>query len=245
AFGRADAIVVNAAAVREHLIERSVSKAKIHVIYNGLDLSRFLTKVADKASIAARFGLPADNDAKFITLVANLRHSVKNIPMLLRAAKTVVRTMPNAHFVIAGEGELGPRLRAISSELGIEENVHFIGGCADVPALLAASDICVLTSTAEGFSNSILEYMAAGKPVVATKVGGAAEAIADGASGYLISSDDDVALAARLKGLLSDAEKAESFGLEGRKIVTEKFSQDSRLAETLKLYGDLLDGRKS
>ena len=77
------------------------------------------------------------------------------------------------------------------------------------------------------------------------EVGGAAEAVADGSSGYLISSDDDSALAARLKILLSDAEKAKSFGLEGRKIVSEKFSHDTQLAGTLKLYGDLLGGRRS
>ena len=239
AFGRADVIVVNAAAVRDHLIERSVAKEKIDVIYNGIDLSRFSAPIVDKAAIAEQFGLPADNDAKFVTLIANLRHSVKNVPMLLRVARSVVAAMPNAQFVIAGEGELKAELEISATELGFAGNVHFIGRCADVPSLLAISDVCVLTSTAEGFSNSILEYMAAGKPVVATEVGGAAEAIVDGETGYLVSSDDDAAMAARLTELLSDDEKSARFGIEGRRIATEKFSHDTQLKAILSLYANV------
>ena len=122
----------------------------------------------------------------------------KTCRCFLRAAKRVVESQPNAHFVIAGEGELEAELKGLASSHEVAENVHFIGRCGDVPPLLAVSYACVLTSTAEGFSNSILEYMAAGKPVVATNVGGAAEAVADGESGYLVASDDDAAMASRL-----------------------------------------------
>lgn len=233
AFGRARAIVVNAAAVRFHLMERGISAAKVRVIYNGLDMSRFENAAAD----AATFGLPTGK--RFVTLVANLRHSVKNVPMLLRAAKTVSASVPDAHFVIAGEGELETAFKTQAKELGVGELVHFIGRCTDVPALLAASYACVLTSTAEGFSNSILEYMAAGKPVVATNVGGAAEAIAEGKTGYLIESDDDAALAERLITLLGDGEIARSFGAEGRRIAGEKFSLAAQLSATKELYRSL------
>ena len=109
----------------------------------------------------------------------------------------------------------------------------------DFPSLLEISDVCVLTSTAEGFSNSILEYMAAGKPVVATEVGGAAEAIVDGETGYLVSSDDDAGMAARLAKLLSDDELSARFGIEGRRIATEKFSHDTQLKAILSLYANV------
>ena len=245
AFGRAEAIVVNANAVREHLLKRSISKEKIRVIYNGLNLSRFSSPVPDRAVLVEQFGLPSGENIKLVTLVANLRHAVKNVPMLLRAAKSVTATITNAHFVVAGEGGLEAELRSMAAELGVTENVHFIGRCTDVPALLSISDVCVLTSTAEGFSNSILEYMAAGKPVVATNIGGAAEAIVEGEAGFLVSSDDDTALTARLIELLSDGDKAMQFGIDGKRVVTEKFSQEAQLAATLKLYGEVLAGEKN
>ena len=232
AFGRAKAIVVNAAAVRFHLMDRGISAAKVRIIYNGLDISRF-ENIAD----ADTFGLPAGR--RFITLVANLRHAVKNVPMLFRAAQAVAARVPDADFVIAGEGELESAFKSQARELGVGERVHFIGRCTDVPALLAASYACVLTSTAEGFSNSILEYMAAGKPVVATNVGGASEAVVDGKTGYLIESDDDAALAERLITLLGDGELARSFGAEGRHVAGEKFSLAAQLSATKELYRSL------
>lgn len=237
AFGRSDAIVANSQAVRDYLIARSIVDAKIKVIYNGLDLSRFENIDKDRTAICQKFGLRTDENARFVTLVANLRHPVKNVPMLLRAAKQVFEKRPQTHFIIAGEGELKPELEAAAGELGVADNVHFIGRCMDVPALLAISDACVLTSTAEGFSNSILEYMATGKPVVATNVGGAAEAIIDGETGYLVASNDDNSMAGRLIEMLDDEAKAKDFGVKGRKIIEQKFSPASQLQKTMELYG--------
>lgn len=234
AFQSANSIIVNSAAVKNHLVDRSIPEKKIRVIYNGLDLSRF----SDETGNATKFGLP--EKARFVTLVANLRHSVKNIPMFLRAAKSVAEAVPDAHFVIAGEGELESELRSLASSLDLDERVLFIGRCTNVPSLLSASYACVLTSVAEGFSNSILEYMAAGKPVVATEVGGASEVIIDGESGYLIPSDDDAALAARLIELLNDAEMAHRVGERGRKLVGAKFSREANLRDTVELYKELI-----
>lgn len=234
AFGRAEAIVVNAAAVREHLIERSVPPAKIHIIHNGVEMSRFVQMDRDDAAFREKFGLPAG--ARLITLVANLRHAVKNIPMFLRAAKQVSDAIPDSHFVIAGEGGLEGELKANAAQFGVSDRTHFIGRCTDVPGLLSVSYACVLTSFAEGFSNSILEYMAAGKPVVATDVGGAAEAIIEGETGYLVDPGNDSVMAYRLIELLNDPTKAELMGKMGKSIVQERFSATSQISKTLALY---------
>lgn len=238
AFGRANAIVANSTAVKEYLLGRGIAEAKINVIYNGLDLDRFASATVD--SVRERFGFPSD--VSIVTLVANLRHDVKNVPMLLRAVHRLGDS--RAHFVIAGEGELENDLKAQAAELGIAERVHFIGRCTDVPSLLAASDICVLTSKAEGFSSSILEYMAAGKPVVATNVGGAAEVIVDGSSGFIVESGDDIALAERLKRLLGDKALAEHLGDEAKRTVSERFSFARQLNETKALYNSILNVQK-
>lgn len=237
AFGRADSIIANSVAVRDHLTARGISTDKINLIYNGIDLSRF----ENAESSREKFGLPTDESVRFVTLVANLRHAVKNVPMFLRVAKRVAEAVPNTHFIIAGEGELETELQAMAAELGIAKQTHFVGRCCDVPSLLSASYACVLTSTAEGFSSSILEYMAAGKPVVATNVGGAAEVVVEGETGYLVASNDDAEMAERLIGLLSDDAKATAFGTAGREIVRDKFSIDAQIRNTLRIYNSLLN----
>jgi len=236
AFGRSDAIVVNSEAVRQYLEHRSVKAEKIRVIYNGVDLAQFENIKDGHADILRRFDLPAADEIRLITMVANLRHSVKNVPMLLEVAKIVSRSDPNAHFVIAGEGELENELKQSAEVRGVSKNVHFIGRCGDVPALLRASYACVLTSANEGFSNSILEYMAVVKPVVATNVGGASEAIVDGTTGYLVESGDSSSMADRLIELLQNESHAQKMGIHGKARIAEKFSSENQLAKTLELY---------
>lgn len=237
AFGRANKIVVNSNAVRDYLIAEGVKGEKINVIYNGLDLERLRPKIDDRGEICRRLGLPETENARFVTLVANLRHEVKNQPMFIRAAKKVAEKIPDAHFVLAGEGELRESLENLAAELGVRERVHFTGRCEIVPDLLSVSFAGVLTSFNEGFSNSILEYMAAGLPVVATNVGGAAEAIRDGETGFLVESDDDSAFSRRLIELFADRKQASEFGRRGRHVVETEFSVAAQLEKTLALYG--------
>lgn len=243
AFGRSNAIVVNSEAVKKYLLGGGINSNKIKVIYNGLDLARLTPKITNRKQICKDLGLPKDEKAKFITLVANLRHEVKNQPMFLRAAQKVLQKFLNAHFVLAGEGELKDNLENLAKELNISANTHFIGRCESVPELLSISYACVLTSINEGFSNSILEYMSVEKAVVATKVGGANEVIVENETGFLVESDDDSALAEKLIWLLENPDKNLEFGKKGRKIVEEKFSLDTQLNQTLELYQKLLDGR--
>ena len=160
--------------------------------------------------------------------------------MLLRATKRVIRDIPEVVFVIAGEGELRPETERLAKELGVEEACLFIGRCASVPALLAISDVCVLSSQAEGFSNSILEYMAAGRAVVATDVGGASEAVIEGQTGHLVEAGDDSAMAERIVDLLRNPERRVAMGRTGRRLVEERFSLASRLSTTSALYQRIL-----
>ena len=230
-------VLVNSEAVREHLQARRIKGSRLELVYNGVDTERF-DNSEDRASLRSNFRIR--KDAHVATLVANLRHEVKNIPMFLRAAEQVSSKTDDAVFVIAGEGELRQELESLADSLGITEQVLFIGRCDDVPGLLAASDVCCLTSSAEGFSNSILEYMAASRPVVATDVGGAAEAIVEGETGFLIDAADAAALAERILELFNDPDRATALGRAGRTRVEEKFSLDKQVTATLELYQGLL-----
>jgi glycosyltransferase involved in cell wall biosynthesis len=129
AFGFSSALVVNSEAVKNYLISESVLPGKMNVIYNGLDLERLNPTTADRKAICESLDLPADESIRFITLVANLRHEVKNQPMFLRAAAKVLQKYPATHFVLAGEGDLRAGLEEMAHDLGIVENVHFIGRC--------------------------------------------------------------------------------------------------------------------
>ena len=241
AFGLAHAVVANAERVKKYLIESGVPGAKISVVYNGVDLERMSLTETARQNVLRELGFLASESMQFVTIVANLRSAVKNHRMFLKAAAKVKREIVNVSFVIAGEGELIDETKAFAAELGLSEQALFLGRCSKVAELLSISNICCLTSESEGFSNSILEYMAAGKPVVTTDVGGAAEAVVENETGFLVASNDDEALADRLIELLTDRDKAKRMGDNARQVAEAKFSLKARKEKTLKLYRDQLE----
>ena len=236
-------IVANSNAVREKLIADGTSAEKVTVVYNGLDLRRLDTNVS-RPEVLAMLGVPNDLPRRFVSIVANMRHEVKDYPMFLRAARQVKEAVPDVAFLLAGEGELSESLRALAQELGIQDSTFFLGRCENVAEVLSVSEACVLSSKAEGFSNSILEYMAAARPVVVTDVGGAREVVVEGETGYLVASGDYATMAARLIALLRDPEMARQMGGRGRRVVEEKFSCEAQLARTEELYSRLLTAAK-
>jgi glycosyltransferase involved in cell wall biosynthesis len=240
-FGLAQVIIANADAVRRELISEGVPPEKIEIVYNGLDLGRIAPQAGwSREETLSHLGLPPKSERRFVTIVANVNLPVKDHPLFLRAARRVREAISEAAFVIAGEGELMESLRALAVELGIERDVFFIGRCERVAELLEVSEVCVLSSKAEGFSNAILEYMAAARPVVATDVGGAREAILEGETGHLVASGDDATMAERIISLLKNPERAQKMGERGRRVVEEKFSSEAQLERTEKLYDELL-----
>lgn len=240
AYRMAHAVVANCDVVRQQLIEEGVPPRKIVTIHNGLEDRCFAESASGRESVLSKFRLPTDKGLRFVTSVANLR-PVKDYPTFLRAAAKVVRIVPNSAFLIAGEGQLLDSLRGFSEELGIKDKVFFVGRCDSVTELLGLSEVCVLSSESEGFSNSILEYMAAARPVVATNVGGAGEAIVPGETGFLVPVGDSKEMAACIISLLGDRERAVAMGLRARAIAKQKFSSTARLLNTETLYEKFLD----
>lgn len=257
-FRFAHRIVTNAEAVRREVIAEGTPARKVVTVYNGLDFARLGAPTPESRAKAKRFLLDewrrsgvlsgdAFNDVSFVdapivTIVANMRLRVKDHPMFLRMARRVHERVPQALFVLAGEGELLAELRALAAEYGLQDHAIFTGRCANVGAVLRASDVCVLSSTGEGFSNAILEYMAAARPVVATDVGGVREAIVEGETGYIIPVGDDAAMAERVSELLEHPERAVEMGAHGRQIVEGNFSVEAQLTRIESLYDELLHG---
>lgn len=246
AYRAAHVVVANCEEVRQQLIEEGVPAHKVRTIYNGLDPSRVQFDQTERKEVLEKLNLP--EQARFVTIVANMRAHVrhpqpycyKDHPTFLRAAQRVYEKVPDAAFIIAGEGELKEATQELARTLGIAERAFFIGRCTDVGAVLSISDVCVLSSSSEGFSNSLLEYMAAGRPVVSTDVGGAREAIVHGETGYLVPPGDHEGLAGHISSLLLAPDQARKMGERGRRRVSEKFSSSKQLQNVESLYNELL-----
>jgi L-malate glycosyltransferase len=227
----AGAVVVNAEAIRNAVLAAGVPAAKIHVVPNLFDMAEF-RYLADQP-FPLLSNLPR---GKLIGLVARLDPE-KDIAVFLKAAAIVSAHRPDTGFVIAGRGPEREKLEKLSAELGIASRTVFLGDVIEVPSLLKRLSVGVLVPRAnEGLSNSILEYMAAGLPVVATDCGGNRELVADGATGFIIPCGDAAAAAAAIERLLSDSEQAARMGARGRAVVAERHSPDAVVEKMIALY---------
>ncbi len=239
AYRLAHAVVANAAIIGRQLAREGVPERRIHVVYNGVDPERVRPMAATPSELLGELGLP-DRPRRFVTMVANMRYAVKNHAMFLRAAQLIAARVPDAGFLLVGEGELLPAVRVHAGELGLNDRVWFLGRRDEIATVLALSDVCVLTSRAEGFPNVILEYMAAGRPVVATEVGGVGEAVSEAETGYLVRTEDAPALAERVIALLEHPDLASAMGARARAAVERRFSCAAQVGAIETLYSSLL-----
>ncbi len=194
--------------------------ARIVVIPNGVDAQRFRPAAAD-AALGDALGLP--QAAPVIGIVAALRPE-KQHELFLHAAALVHRQSPECRYLIVGDGPRQATLEALAGDLGLAGVVHFLGARGDVPQLLALIDVFVLTSKMEANPVSILEAMASGKPVVATRVGSVAETVLDGRTGYLVAPGSADEVAAKVLELLGDPVRAAALGQAGREEVVAHWS---------------------
>ncbi len=238
----ADAVLVNSDAVAEAVrAAERFCKGKIRRVYNGIDAPSPAGPVSDAPSGAASApDPPLPPGGAAILYVANL-FPYKGHLDLVEAAAVVGAGFPGARFLLAGREEgTGPQVRSRIEARGLAEQVHLLGPRDDVPALMAAADLVVHPSHEEGFSNTILEAMAAGKAVVATAVGGIPEAVEDGATGILVPPRSPDRLAEALLCLLAEPDRARAMGEAGRRRVREHFPLSRTVREIEELYGMIL-----
>jgi glycosyltransferase involved in cell wall biosynthesis len=164
----------------------------------------------------------------------------KGIETLLDAMPAVLDAHPGAQLVIAGGGVDRERLEARARDRGVAAAVHFLGFVPDTTGVLRGADVFVSSSWAESFPYVVLEAMALGRPTVATRVGGIAEAVRDGESGVLVSARDAPALARALGGLMSDPSRADALGASARSRVTTQFTRERMLAGLASVFRELL-----
>jgi glycosyltransferase involved in cell wall biosynthesis len=233
--------IANCHAVKDQMIQQEdLPPEKIDVIYNGLDLSEYQRTLQNES---LREELTVVNGTPLVGLIANFNFEIKGHIYFLGAAKKILEKVPKAKFVLVGDGPLRPRYEEVARELNIKKDVYFLGKRTDVPSIISNLDLSVLSSTSEGLSNVILESMAAGKPVVATNVGGSQEMVKDGITGYLVPPTDSGAIASAVIDLLQNPNKAQAMGAAGRKVVQEKFTIEAMVKKYEDLYFSLLKDR--
>lgn len=219
---------------RVEAIRRGVIRPdKIVTVLNGISLAPFQDASAVEA---ARRGLGVPEDALIVGTVGRLA-TQKGFAYLIQAVPEILRLCQQVWFVFAGDGPLEFELRSLAAEKGVAERCLFLGFREDIPQLLACYDLFVLPSLWEGLSITLLEAMAAGKPVVATDIKGNREVIADGVDGLLVPPADPQLLANAIVELLEDRERARRMRTKAREKVREHFSQEAMVENTLRWYG--------
>jgi glycosyltransferase involved in cell wall biosynthesis len=193
--------------------------------------------VAHGTSIRQEFGIPSD--APIVGAICRL-NPIKGVNYLVEAAGLLRDRFPEARFIVLGDGEIKPELTRRFKELGLESRAILTGFRTDTGRFLREFDVSVLPSLTEGLSNTVMESMAAGVPVVATRVGGTPEIVVDGVTGFLVEPRDVSGLANSIATLIEDRQFARRMGDAGRRHILEQFSIERAVGKLEDLYSGLL-----
>jgi glycosyltransferase involved in cell wall biosynthesis len=215
-----------------------VSRRRILLVSNFVDEDAFTPPTAAERA-AALAGIAIPEGAITIGVVANL-HPPKDQASLLRAVAALTPRWPQLHVVLVGRGECLEMLGGLARELAIGDRVHFAGYRSNRPNLNFFFDISVLCSLSEGFPNTIIEAMAAGRPVIATSVGGIPDAVEDGETGLLVPTSSPDRLAAAVAALAGDPARRRAMGALGRARARERYHAARVIPSLERLYEELL-----
>ncbi|MEP7381410.1 MAG: glycosyltransferase [Gemmatimonadota bacterium] len=231
-------VLANSEAVGRLVVEEGMARARVVVIPNFVEDYAF--EAPGEAVLAgwrADCGIAADDEV--IGIIANL-HAIKDQSTLLRALPRVLAERGRARLVLVGDGEDRRALEALATSLGVRERVTFAGRRPQRPTMHWLFDVSVLSSRGEGFPNSIVEGMAAGRPLVATAVGGVPDVVVDGETGFLVPPGSPEALADRIVALLRDPALRAAMGAAGARRARSEFHASAVVRRLEALYDDFL-----
>ena len=236
-----DVIVANSKAVWQDTVEKEhLTSEKVMVIYNGIETNRYIVLPSDQLRQSIRLA----SKGPVVGVLANFIH-YKGHQYFFEAWATVTKRHANAVALLIGDGETRREFEAVAESEGLSQSVRFLGTRRDIPDLLALVDLVVHPSLTEGFSNAILEAMAAGKPVVATAVGGNPEAVVDGVTGLVVPPQDGRALAEAMLWLMGHHDEAVAYGRAGRERVVQHFDLQVMVEQYEQLYERLLAEKRA
>jgi glycosyltransferase involved in cell wall biosynthesis len=242
-----DRYVANSQAVKRIVQEREhVAGKRISVIFNGyLPTEKTTPEIAE---VTKRLG--SADGSPIVGIVANLRQ-VKRIDTLIKAFGAIGTRFPDARLVIVGDCQSEQAksvlegLEKLATDLGVDNRVIFTGSVDDAVPYVSRFTVAVLCSESEGFSNALMEYMQAGRPIICTDTGGNPELVQDGTNGFLVPVGDVNSLADRLITLLSDKALAQRLGLAAKATVSSTYSHTRMITEQMACYDDVVAGHRS
>jgi glycosyltransferase involved in cell wall biosynthesis len=235
--GAVSTVVANSLAVKREVIRQErYPQSRVTVIHNGWRQRQVLE---DPRQVRDALGIPAA--AKLLLIVANLR-PLKRVDDAIRIIALALRADPDVWLAVVGADRSGAggsereRLAALARELGVADRIVFAGSRADPWPIICACDVGLLCSETEGLSNTLIEYSAAGKPVVCTRVGGNDEVVADSQSGFLYPTGNVEQAADRVGELLRDPQLSRRLGAFGRQLVATRFGIEPMVESHMRLY---------
>lgn len=239
-YRQVDCFIAASEAIRRMLVGDGIPEDRVVTVHEGIDSGRIAAMPA--AKVHAEFWLPTH-----APIVGNVAALVphKGHRHLVDTAALVVREVPDARFVIAGEGELRPALERQIRDLHLEKHVILAGFREDVLALHKGFDLFAMSSVTEGLGTSLLDAMAAGRPVVATSTGGIPEIVVHRETGLLVPPRDDHAMAGAIVELLRNEPLRTRMGQAGLERVRARFTVERMVAETLRVYEATVDRRRA
>jgi glycosyltransferase involved in cell wall biosynthesis len=240
---RRDRVIGVGGAVRAALIlNEGIPAPRVQVIYNGIDTAAFSNGDHEHEAIRRELGVgPGD----FVILQVARLDYLKDHATAIRTMQRVVPRMPNARLVLVGEGPERSKIQTLVDQYQLGAQVRFLGLRKDVARLLHVADLFLLTSISEGIPLTVIEAMAAGVPVVSTRVGGLPEVVEDGVTGALVDAGDDAALAERIYSLAQNAALRQRMGQHGRERAGSLFSEAQMHGRYLHLYHEMHGARRS
>ncbi|MCH7664250.1 MAG: GT4 family glycosyltransferase PelF [Chloroflexi bacterium] len=217
--------------------EVGIAPQKVMTIYNGIDIAAY-GKAVDRTAWLRMLSVPLDS--LVVGMVGRLV-PVKDHKTFFQAARLVLDALPTVRFLVVGDGPLESELKNDVQELGISNEVSFLGYRDDIPELMSLFDLAVISSLHESFSLVLAEANACGKAVVATRVGGIPELVEDGVTGILVPPKEPELLARAIVDLLQDSSRRQAMGLAGRARVEERFTIEKMVRSYESLYESLLE----
>jgi L-malate glycosyltransferase len=237
---RRDRVVGVGRAVRDGLVRNEGFPARrVGVVYNGINLAEFAGAAPARAGVRQELGV---TDDEFVLLQVARLVPDKDHVTALRALARVVPQRPNVRLLIAGEGPELPTIQDTIARLGLQRHVRLLGLRTDVPRLLAAADLFLLSSVTEGIPLTVIEAMAASLPVVATGVGGMSEVVVHGETGALVPAKDPETMAGMVVILADIRSMRKRMGRAGKERAEKLFSETTMVANYRRLYREMLRG---
>lgn len=231
--------------VKTALVENEgIAPDRIQVVHNGIDPAPYPTRESGRSlrnEIRAELGF--GNGDQVVLQVARF-HPVKDHVTGLRAFAVALNDAPNAHLLLVGDGDERERITKTITSLGVSKRVTLLGVRSDVPRLMAAADLFMLSSVSEGISVTLLEAMAAGLPIAATDVGGNSEVVKHNDTGLLSPRGDSTSMATNLASLLHNAQIRTTYGQAGRKRLLAHFTEEAMHLAYCSIYDNMLTGKQ-